>query len=174
LSLYDVALHLQTGPLTEYLMTGRQTMRAGNSAPLTAPADLLHCADGDIIVSAYLEPHWRAFAAAIGAPELVDDPRFRSGVERAQHRAELVELIEKALAAGTVAEWVARLQDVGVLVAEVKDYAAVVADPLAAESGLLRGVGADHSVASPVRMERTVAHTLQPRQEIDDARFGAR
>ncbi|MDT7578268.1 MAG: hypothetical protein QOH17_4601 [Pseudonocardiales bacterium] len=174
LSLYDVALHLQTGPLTEYLMTGRQTMRAGNSAPLTAPADLLHCADGDIIISAYLEPHWRAFAATIGAPELVDDPRFGSGVERAQHRAELVELIEEALAAGTVAEWVARLQDVGVLVAEVKDYAAVIADPLAAESGLLRGVGADHGVASPVRMEHTVTHGPQPRRELDSARFGAR
>lgn len=71
ISLYDVALHLQTGPLVEYLMTGVQTPRSGNSAPLTAPADLLRCADGEIIVSAYLDAHWQRFAAAIGAPELV-------------------------------------------------------------------------------------------------------
>jgi crotonobetainyl-CoA:carnitine CoA-transferase CaiB-like acyl-CoA transferase len=176
LSLYDVALHLQTGPLTEYLMTGQQTPRAGNSAPLTAPADLLRCADGDIIVSAYLDPHWRAFTAAIGAPELVEDPRFGSGVDRARHRGELVELIEKRLAGGTVAEWVERLQDVGVLVAEVKDHAAVAADPLAAESGLLRQVGDAHGVASPLRFERTVAHEPQPRQELEtpEIRFGAR
>ena len=175
LSLYDVALHLQTGSLTEYLMTGVQTPRAGNSAPLTAPADLLRCADGEIIVSAYLDPHWRAFTAAIGAPELVDDPRFGDGVQRARHRAELVELIEKRLAGGSVAHWTARLQQVGVLVAEVKDYAAVVADPLAAESGVLRSVGPDHGVASPVRLERTEQLTLRPRQELDadDARFGA-
>ena len=95
LSLYDVALHLQTGPLTEYLMTGVQTPRAGNSAPLSAPADLLRCANGEIIVSAYLDPHWRAFTAAIGAPELADDPRFGDGADRARHRAELVDLIEK-------------------------------------------------------------------------------
>jgi crotonobetainyl-CoA:carnitine CoA-transferase CaiB-like acyl-CoA transferase len=174
LSLYDVALHLQTGPLTEYLMTGAQTPRAGNSAPLTAPADLLRCADGEIIVSAYLEPHWRAFTATIGAPELVEDPRFESGVDRARHRAELVELIEKRLATGTVAEWVSRLQEAGVLVAEVKDYAAVTADPLAAESGLLRRVGPDHGVASPIRLERTVERELGPRRELDhtDLRFG--
>jgi crotonobetainyl-CoA:carnitine CoA-transferase CaiB-like acyl-CoA transferase len=173
-SLYDVALHLQTGPLTEYLMTGEQTPRSGNSAPLTAPADLLRCADGEIIVSAYLEPHWRSFAQTIGAPELLADPRFTTGIDRARGRAELVALIEQRLAAGTVAEWVSRLQAVGVLVAEVKDYAGVVTDPLCAESNLLRRVGNDHGVASPVRLEHTVAPPLQPRQEVDASaiRFG--
>ncbi|MBW0100992.1 CaiB/BaiF CoA-transferase family protein [Pseudonocardia sp. KRD291] len=171
LSLYDVALHLQTGPLTEFLMTGVQSPRAGNSAPLTAPADLLRCADGAIIVSAYLDSHWRAFTAAIGAPELLDDPRFTDGVDRARHRGELVELIEKRLAGGSVAEWVARLLEVGVLVAEVKDYAAVVADPLAAESGLLREVGEERGVASPVRLERTVERPLRPRRELDAVEF---
>jgi len=126
-------------------------------------------------VSAYLDPHWRAFAAAIGAPELVGDPRFGDGVQRARHRAELVELIEKRLAGGTVATWTARLQQAGVLVAEVKDYAAVVADPLAAESGVLRPVGPDYGVASPVCLERTKQRTLRPRQELDaaDVRFDA-
>jgi CoA-transferase family III len=76
-------------------MTGVQTPRSGNSAPLTAPADLLHCADGEIIVSAYLEPHWRRFAQAIGAPELLTDRRFSSGMDRAGHRAELVSLIQR-------------------------------------------------------------------------------
>jgi crotonobetainyl-CoA:carnitine CoA-transferase CaiB-like acyl-CoA transferase len=174
LSLYDVALQLQTGPLTEYLMTGQQSPRAGNSAPLTAPADLLRCADGDIIVSAYLERHWQAFARAIGAPELIEDSRFRSGVDRARHRRELVELIERALAAGTVAQWVDRLRESGVLVAEVKDYAGVVADPLAAESGLLRRIGEEHGIASPLRLERTVERTPRPRRDLAaaDVRFG--
>jgi hypothetical protein len=76
-------------------MTGVQTLRSGNSAPLTAPADLLHCADGEIIVSAYREPHWRRFAQAIGAPELLTDRRFSSGMDRAGHRAELVSLIQR-------------------------------------------------------------------------------
>ena len=88
--------------------------------------------------------------------------------------AELLALIEKRLAGNTVAEWTARLQDAGVLVAEVKDYAALVADPLAAESALLRSVGADHGVASPVRLEHTEQRALRPRQELDgaDVRFG--
>ena len=174
-SLYDVALHLQTGPLTEFLMTGRQSPRSGNSAPLTAPADLLRCADGDIIVSAYLEQHWQAFARAIGAPELLEDARFGSGIERARHRVDLIALIEKRLATGSAAEWVGRLEEVGVLVAEVKDYPAVAADPLATESGLLRLIGDTPGVASPLRLERTVQRQPRPRREIvpASARFGA-
>jgi hypothetical protein len=43
----------------------------------------------------------------------------------------------------------------------------VVTDPLCAESNLLRKVGDDHGVASPVRLERTVATALRPRREVD-------
>lgn len=107
--------------------------------PRSPRLPICSAADGEIIVSAYLEPHWRAFAETIGAPpELLEDPRFGSGVDRARHRGDLVTLIEQRLAGGIVAEWVERLHRAGVLVAEVKDYAAVTVDPLAAESGLLR------------------------------------
>jgi len=171
-SLYDVALHLQTGPLTEYLMTGQQSPRSGNSAPLTAPADLLRCREGNIIVSAYLDHHWTTFAHIIGAPELLTDPRFGSGVERAAHRAELVDIIEKHLATHDVHTWVSRLEDAGILVAEVKDYAGVVADPLAAETRLLRAVGDGYGVASPIRLEHTPDRALRPRIEDDDNAAG--
>src|SRR5690606_37548990 len=45
-SLLGVALHLQVGPLTEFLETGEQPERMGNAAPVTAPADLMRTADG--------------------------------------------------------------------------------------------------------------------------------
>lgn len=171
-SLYDVALHLQTGPLTEYLMTGIQAPRSGNSAPLTAPADLLRCADGAIIVSAYLEHHWSKFATAIGAPEMLGDNRFVSGVERARHRIELTAIIESRLATDTVEHWTTLLQGEGLLVAEAKNYETIVKDPLAVESGLLRPVADDFGVASPVRLENTIARVLHPRVETVDTTIG--
>ena len=71
-------------------MLNKAAPAASAATALTAPADLLRCADGEIIVSAYLEPHWRSFAQTIGAPELLADPRFTTGIDRARGRAELV------------------------------------------------------------------------------------
>ena len=165
ISLYDVALHLQTGPLVEFLMTGVQPPRPGNAALLSAPADSFRCADGNAIISAYLEPHWKRFAELIGAPEMVDDPRFVTGPMRARNRPALVPMIEEKLRAKPVREWVALLRAEGLLAGQVKDYKDVMADPLTAETGLIQAVGDAYGVLNPVRMERTQAPPLQPRRE---------
>ncbi len=175
-SLYEVALHLQTGPLAEYLMTGVQTPRAGNSAPLTAPADLMRCAEGAIVVSAYLEPHWRAFVHTLGADVLLDDPRFRGASNRVANRGYLLTILEAYLAAGTSAQWRHRLQDAGVLVGEVKDYAQVVADPCTIASGIIERFGEDYGLRNPINLSGTDRLALRRREEggLDDIRFRRR
>ena len=165
ISLFDVALHLQTGPLVEYLMTDVQPPRPGNSALLSAPADSFRCADGDAIISAYLDPHWRRFLSLIGAPELASDPRFSSGSLRALNRPALIPLIEDRLKTRRAQEWVELLRANGLLAGQVKEYADVVAAPLTLESDSIRPVGNSWGVLNPVRMERTRAPTLEPRQE---------
>jgi crotonobetainyl-CoA:carnitine CoA-transferase CaiB-like acyl-CoA transferase len=151
-SLYEVALHLQTGPITEYLMTGEQMPRAGNSAPLTAPADLMRCGEGAIVVSAYLEHHWAAFCRAIGGDALLIDPRFAGAVNRVAHREALLIEIEKRLQARTASEWRTILAAEGLLVGEVKDYAAIVADPVTKASGIIEQIGPDFGVRSPITL----------------------
>lgn len=151
-SLYDVALHLQTGPLAEYLATGIQTPRSGNSAPLTAPAGVFQCREGHIVISAYLPRHWQALCEVIGATELLDDPRYTDAVARAHHRQELTTEIERRLATATVDEWLDRLRAVGVLAAAVREYADVVTDPMASETGMLVTTPGVTGVASPVRL----------------------
>src|SRR3546814_537349 len=76
ISLYDAAVHLQTGPLAEFLHSGVQGERMGNTAPLSAPADLFTCSDSDIVISAYLPHHWRALLECLGLVELGEDERF--------------------------------------------------------------------------------------------------
>jgi crotonobetainyl-CoA:carnitine CoA-transferase CaiB-like acyl-CoA transferase len=166
ISLYDVALNLQTGPLTEFAMTGVQSPRSGNSAPLTAPAGLFRCSDGSIVVSAYLPRHWVAFTDALGAAGLRDDPRFENGVTRARHRDALTALIEDRLATRPADEWVRRLRQARVLVARARDYAAVAEAPLARETGMLLSEGELHGVGSPVRLGRTEPPAAWPRAEV--------
>jgi crotonobetainyl-CoA:carnitine CoA-transferase CaiB-like acyl-CoA transferase len=152
ISLYDVALHLQTGPIAEYLATGNQAERTGNSSPLSAPADLFRCADGALVVSAYLETHWQRFAEIIGAPELARDSRFESGLTRVAHRAELIRLIEQRLMTRNAAEWAALFHAAGVLAGQVKNYDQVLDDPLFAESGIVISENGNFGVSNPVRL----------------------
>lgn len=156
-SLYDVALHLQTGPLAEYLATGQQPPRVGNTSPLAAPADLVRCREGQLMVSAYLESHWRRFVTLIGDLELLDDERFSTDAARLKNRDALLARIEQALAGRSAAEWADLFQQNGVLAGEVKTYREVLEDPITTESGVILNEPGRTGVANPVRVHPAAA-----------------
>jgi crotonobetainyl-CoA:carnitine CoA-transferase CaiB-like acyl-CoA transferase len=164
-SLYEVALHLQAGPIIEYLATGVQIPRSGSSAPLSAPAGVMRCRDGAIVLAAYLETHWRALTRAIGAEELFADPRFASGASRAANRVALTELIENRLATKGASEWQKILQDAGVLVGEIKDYAKIVQDPCTAAAGIIEPMGECDSVRNPITFRGVTRPAARNREE---------
>lgn len=70
--------------------------------------------EGWIQIAAGREEHWRALAAAIGRPDLADDPRFATPQARREHRAELEAVLAERFATATAREWVRRLDDAGV------------------------------------------------------------
>lgn len=148
-SLYDVALHLQTGPIAEYRATGEQTERSGNGSLLAAPANLYRCRDGEIVLSAYLDPHFHRLAELLGAAHLRDDPRFATASSRVENRDALNIAIASRLCDRAAGEWVEILRAGGLLVGEVKTFRQVFEDPIQAESGLVGAVG----VRNPVKMK---------------------
>jgi crotonobetainyl-CoA:carnitine CoA-transferase CaiB-like acyl-CoA transferase len=159
-SLLDVALHLQAAPMTEYLATGTLPPRVGNAAPMTAPADLFRTADGHLVISAYLDNHWRLLCDAIGRPELVEDPRFTTKVARVRNRDALVGELEGTLRTQASRAWMARLQDAGLAVGMVKSYADIEEDEQVRAMGTVVTVGESR----PVRTVRAPAQyaTWQP------------
>jgi len=165
LSLYEMALHLQTGPLCEYMATGVQPPRPGNSAPLSAPAGAFRCRDGHIIISAYLEPHWRALTGIIGAPQLLEDARFKSGQSRLAHRPALTVVIEEHIMTRNGTEWVALLREAGIVCGLVKDYAGVQDDVVTRECGILGETQQGPAVRSPIHFDRTPGAGLRAATE---------
>lgn len=151
-SLYDVAVQLQTGPLAEFLHSGDQTPRMGNSAPFSAPADLFGCSDMGIVISAYLPHHWLALLDCLGLPHLAEDERFATGPARSRNRKALHGLLAEVFATRTASDWLAELSARGILTAPVQDHAAVVASPLTEERQLLVNSDDLKGVASPITM----------------------
>jgi formyl-CoA transferase len=63
---------------------------------------------------------WGIFCAALGRPDLRDDPRFDTAPKRASDRAALVELIAPVFATRTGSEWLATLTDADIPCGAIK------------------------------------------------------
>jgi crotonobetainyl-CoA:carnitine CoA-transferase CaiB-like acyl-CoA transferase len=88
--------------------------RLGNAHLSLFPYEPLPTGDGELIVIAANDHQFRRLATAIGAPELLEDPRFGSMPERNANRDELRPLLLARLATKSAQEWFDILAPAGV------------------------------------------------------------
>jgi len=84
----------------------------GNDHPSIAPYGTFRCKDGVLQIGVANQNLWRRFAVIVGIDP--DDARFATIADRSARRAELTEEIERALAADTRDNWLARLASEGI------------------------------------------------------------
>jgi CoA:oxalate CoA-transferase len=72
--------------------------RTGSQHPDGGPTGLFRCSDGSYINITALAHQWGQIAAALGKPELVDDPRFKDARARRDNNDAIKALIEAWLA----------------------------------------------------------------------------
>ncbi|WP_042376406.1 CaiB/BaiF CoA transferase family protein [Streptacidiphilus melanogenes] len=151
---------------SSYLATGSAPSRMGNQHPSIAPYETLRCGTGAsdgtggaelLAVACGNDGQFRVLAKTLGVPGLAEDPRYATNGERVRNRAELVVVLEAALAARGAAEWQALLTEAGVPCGPVNDLAGAFA--LAAELGLAPvadvGPGRVPQVRSPLTLTAT-------------------
>lgn len=164
LSLLDVALYMQAGPLTEYLMSGVEPCRTGNMAPLGSPAELFRTADGFLIISAYFPNQWPDLCRLLDLEPLLEDPRFSSNELRIEHRAELHALLQKQIAIRASADWKAQFAPTRIIFGDVFSYSQVLSHPQVVHAGAVTTVetqqGPLESIAPPLRPQGAVAEPM--------------
>jgi len=90
LALTEVTFRLLENLAIEYDQLGQVRERDGNHNQYAAPANVYRTRDGRYVtVTGSTQSMFRANAAAIGRPEIVDDPRFADNRSRMKHRLEL-------------------------------------------------------------------------------------
>jgi len=95
LSLFDSMFSFVASEAVKYRVSGQVSMRAGNQAPHTAPRNVYRCGDGRFIaLSASMQGMYERLVRAMGRPDLIDDPHYRTNEDRVQHRDALDEIIE--------------------------------------------------------------------------------
>lgn len=149
-SLFDSLLATMTLPAAIVFATGKAPPRMGNRHPAIAPYETFHARDGIVMVAAGNPRLWTQFCAAIGRPDLVDDSRFVTNVDRLRERAALVEVIEAAMATMTVDDAIARFEEHGVPCGRVRSIAEALDDPQVAARHML--VSMEHAALGSISM----------------------
>ncbi len=92
-SLLLTALNFTNVWMLEQAATGVGRVPSGNRAQSSAPADLFQTRDGWILIQVVGNPLFARIAKVIGAPELIDDPRYATDEARGDRGAEISELV---------------------------------------------------------------------------------
>lgn len=141
ISLLDVAVESMGYNWAEYALKGQLPVRRGSGQPHVAPgADIIATANGAVVVSAYVESHFQRLVSALGRPELAQDERFSSNSARVANRAAM--LVELAAEFGrfTTTELCERLGEAGIVVAAVRTFDEVRAEPHGVSPDLFVGL----------------------------------
>ncbi len=149
LSLLESTLAWLANQAQNWFATGQPPVRLGNAHPNIVPYETFATADGEIAVAVGSERQWSRFAAAIGAPELTDDPRFATNGARVANREELRAIVAACLAMAPSADWLARLASAEVPAGPINDIAAALTSPQVAARGLV--VEVEHPVLGMIR-----------------------
>ena len=146
-SLVGVAA-LQT---SEYFGTGEAPRPFGSAHPRNAPYQAFRASDAHFVIAAGNDRLFAQVCAAVGRPELAEDPRFTSQPLRAEHQAALAAILGAKFAERTAAEWLEEMDARGVPCAPINDYPRVFEDSQVAHLGLV------HPLALPNGVEtRTI------------------
>jgi crotonobetainyl-CoA:carnitine CoA-transferase CaiB-like acyl-CoA transferase len=164
-SLLDCGIASISHYAENYLVDGHVPARRGNGGFGGIPSQAFPCADGkQIFIVATTNPQFGRACAAMGHPELIQDPRFDSIAARIEHRVELLPILEKIFVQRDAADWIAALESADVPIAPVNDIAEALADEHVRERGLQMTM--EHPVAGtipglryPVRLSGTPVET---------------
>jgi crotonobetainyl-CoA:carnitine CoA-transferase CaiB-like acyl-CoA transferase len=129
LSMFEVALSQLNYMATWVETRGYSPARRPRSAHQSlVPFGNFPAADGWIVLACPKDGLWRRLCDAIGHPEWSTDRRFETFTDRQRNRDELTDLLDEALRAGTVTQWLDRLGAAGVPCAPINDVAAALED----------------------------------------------
>ena len=94
MALYDCGIMVTGYYGLDALQLGRDPARYGNAHPSIVPYGMFEAADGPLIIAVGNNAQFDKFCRqVIGRPDIVEDPRFATNVERAKNRPALVPLL---------------------------------------------------------------------------------
>ena len=128
-ALYESVLQVMEGLVPEYDRMGLIRERSGSILTGIAPSNVYRCKDGEYMIGANKDSLWRRLAAAMGRPELGDDPRYATHLARGENQTELDQLIDDWTRTLAVEEVDALMIEYSIPAGKVYRAPEMIADP---------------------------------------------
>ena len=134
-SMLGASLGIAALQTSEYFGTGRDPRKLGSAHPRNAPYQAFRASDGHFVIAAGNNKLWESVTQVVGRPDLLDDPRFKTTLSRAEHQAALKDILEVEFARHGVDHWIAAFEKAGVPQGRINAYSQILADPQVAHMG---------------------------------------
>lgn len=143
----------------------KHTLLGENASPAGSVADgrpIYKTRDGYLIAVCVSDAEWRGLVEALGKPELIDDPRFRTQRDRGEHIVEQHEALKDAFKRRTTEEWLGILRALDAVSAPVNTLDNLCDDPQIRAAGAIwqgehPSAGAYRQPVHPISFEETPA-----------------
>jgi formyl-CoA transferase len=130
LPLFDPLFSVLGPQAANHRLTGKVKPRTGNRSTNAAPRNAYRCKDGKYVgLSASIQKMAERVFRAVGRPDLVDNPRYRTNADRVKNAEELDAIIGAFVAQRTQAENVAYFEEAEVTIGPIYDISQIVEDP---------------------------------------------
>src|SRR5271170_6675478 len=169
-SMQDAVVNLIRVSLRDHQRFGAPMPRRGNQMGRGVPSTTYPCAPGgpnDYVFITAQEQMWPAFTAAIGHPELANDPRFENEDGRWENRDALTAIIEEWTRGRSKHEVMRILGAAGVPCGACQDTGEVLADPHLKAREMIVDLdyptrGGYQTVGCPIKLSDSPAQLSRP------------
>ncbi|GAA4742970.1 CaiB/BaiF CoA-transferase family protein [Gordonia alkaliphila] len=162
-SMLEATLEWMGYPMYSRMHTGAEPPRMGVGHVSIAPYDSYPTSDGEILIGVQSDNGWRALMSdVLGRPDLIDDPRFATNIDRVRHRDECDAVVAALTVEWTAADLSARLADTGVPAAAIKDVGTAVEHPQLRARDRWRTVDTEHAAVEALLPPATFADFEAP------------
>jgi crotonobetainyl-CoA:carnitine CoA-transferase CaiB-like acyl-CoA transferase len=128
-SLLQAQIFMLDFQASRWLVKGEVAGQAGNNHPTSMPTGVYKTADGHINIASTGQKIWERLCKAIGAPEMVQNPKYVNAASRSKYRDELNEELDRLTAKRTSADWIELLNKAGVPSGPIYSIDQTFADP---------------------------------------------
>jgi crotonobetainyl-CoA:carnitine CoA-transferase CaiB-like acyl-CoA transferase len=135
-ALVDSTVGVLANQALNYLVSGVTPKRIGNAHPNIVPYQVFPVADGHIIIATGNDSQFIKLCGVLGAPEIGQDPAYRSNSDRLGKRAELIGKLSELSRRLSAADLLAKLEAVGVPAGPINSMDQVFTDPQVVHRGM--------------------------------------
>jgi crotonobetainyl-CoA:carnitine CoA-transferase CaiB-like acyl-CoA transferase len=166
-SLFEAGIQQTYWQSAMYFATGESPGPSGSAHVLSAPYQAFRAADGWLTIGGANQGNWERRLRVLGAPEWLEDARFRTNADRMSNLPDLVAAMNERLKTRPVREWIAALEAAGVPCGPINSIADMAADPQAAAREMVVELehpraGRTRALGLPIKLSESPGKVSRP------------